>query len=166
MRIVFFQSVLFQLLNNFGPSINISNDPINSKMDPIFTFSKMVSSQYGKTKQTRKAVHSSCDSNDQSQTDYGKTFYFPSPYHQKNRCKKLQEWELRFVKTLPKLTSGLTTPQQKHSRNAETGSWPELISMNPYLSTSTSSSKKSERRLEWEIHSLVIKIMNWEDDLL
>jgi hypothetical protein len=85
LRIVFFLSVSSKLFKNSGLSINISKDQTNSKMDPTFTFSKMVSSQSGKIKETRKAVHSSCDSNDQNPTDYGKTSYFHTPYLQKNK---------------------------------------------------------------------------------
>lgn len=130
--------------NNYGPSINTSKDPANSKMDLIFTFSKTTSNPSGKIKTIKKVVPSFSDSKDQNPTDFGKTFFSLLPSHQKNKSPTFQAWESKSVKKMQKLTSGLATRPQPHFKNAETGFWKKLILTVHYHWSSFNSSRNNE----------------------
>lgn len=136
--------VLSTLLNNYGLSINTLKDPANSKMDPTFTFSKIMSNQYGKIKTIKKVAHSFLGSKDPKPTDFGKISFSLLPSLQNNKYPTFQEWESKFVKKMLKLISGLAIQHQAHFKKVDNGSLKELTLTVHYHLNSINSLRNNE----------------------
>lgn len=156
---------LLKLLRTSGHSINISRGPANLLKDPTFTFSNKMSSLSGKTKTTKRVVHSFSVSNGPNVTDFGKIYCSVMLYHQENKLAISLAWELRSVK-IKQLKSifGSTIPHQQNCKSTESGFWKELTSKRPYHSNSFNSTRTNERT--WKrAFSFLILPSKWTERL-